>query len=159
MKGSWKGGGNQYIQSVKVLYSKVLINSKQLPAFPHEVNGWNSDLRGGRRMYYHCATVVSVLANNVSKTYGYGLICECDYYLTCCKYYLLVVLAPLLINSPFILFIHLGITENNLENLNLRYIVFLQSHQIKPKLVLLGSFENLQKQLWPLTQPVSQKQK
>ena len=32
--GSWEGRGNQYIQLVKVLYSKLLTNSKQLPAFP-----------------------------------------------------------------------------------------------------------------------------
>ena len=32
--GSWKGGGNQYIQFVRVLYCKLPTNSKQLPAFP-----------------------------------------------------------------------------------------------------------------------------
>ena len=31
--GSWKGGGNQYIQLVKVLYCKLPSNGKQLPAF------------------------------------------------------------------------------------------------------------------------------
>ena len=35
--GSWKGRGNQYIQLVKVLYCKLLTNSKQVPAFPREV--------------------------------------------------------------------------------------------------------------------------
>ena len=35
--GSWKGRGNQYIQLVKVLYCKLPTNSKQLPAFPLEV--------------------------------------------------------------------------------------------------------------------------
>ena len=35
--GSWKGRGNQYIQLVKVLYSKLPTNGKQLPAFLHEV--------------------------------------------------------------------------------------------------------------------------
>ena len=34
--GSWKGGGNQYIQFVKVLYCKLPTNGKQLPAFPLE---------------------------------------------------------------------------------------------------------------------------
>ena len=34
--GSWKGRGNQYIQFVRVLYSKLLTNGKQLPAFPLE---------------------------------------------------------------------------------------------------------------------------
>ena len=37
MKDCWKGGGNGYIQLVNVLYHKSLTNSKQLPAFPHEV--------------------------------------------------------------------------------------------------------------------------
>ena len=35
--GSWKGKGNQYIQLVKVLYCKLRINGKQLPAFPHDI--------------------------------------------------------------------------------------------------------------------------
>ena len=34
--GSRKGRGNQYIQFVRVLYCKLLTNSKQLPAFPLE---------------------------------------------------------------------------------------------------------------------------
>ena len=34
--GSWKGRGNQYIQSVRVLYYKLPTNGKQLPAFPLE---------------------------------------------------------------------------------------------------------------------------
>ena len=34
--GSWKGGGNQYIQFVRVLYCKLPTISKQLPAFPLE---------------------------------------------------------------------------------------------------------------------------
>ena len=33
---SWNGRGNQYIQLIRVLYSKLLTNSKQLPAFPLE---------------------------------------------------------------------------------------------------------------------------
>ena len=33
---SWKGRGNQYIQFIRVLYCKLLTNSKQLPAFPLE---------------------------------------------------------------------------------------------------------------------------
>ena len=37
MTGSFMGRGNQYIQLVKVLYCKLPINSKQLPAFPLEV--------------------------------------------------------------------------------------------------------------------------
>ena len=35
--GNSKGRGNQYIQLVKVLYYKLPINGKQLPAFPLEV--------------------------------------------------------------------------------------------------------------------------
>ena len=34
--GSWKGRLNQYIQFVRVLYCKLPINGKQLPAFPLE---------------------------------------------------------------------------------------------------------------------------
>ena len=34
--GSWKDRGNQYIQFVRVLYCKLPINGKQLPAFPLE---------------------------------------------------------------------------------------------------------------------------
>ena len=36
MMGSLKGGGNQYIQFVRVRYCKLLTNGKQLPAFPLE---------------------------------------------------------------------------------------------------------------------------
>ena len=38
---------SRFIQLVKVMYCKLLTNSKQLPAFPLE-SGWdsNSDLRG-----------------------------------------------------------------------------------------------------------------
>ena len=32
--GSWKGGGNQNVQIVRVLYCKLPTNGKQLPAFP-----------------------------------------------------------------------------------------------------------------------------
>ena len=35
--GSFEGRGNQYIELVKVLYCKLLTNSKQLPAFLLEV--------------------------------------------------------------------------------------------------------------------------
>ena len=34
--GNRKGRGNQYIQSIRVLYCKLLTNCKQLPAFPLE---------------------------------------------------------------------------------------------------------------------------
>ena len=34
--GSWKGGGNQYIEFARVLYCKLPTNGKQLPAFPHK---------------------------------------------------------------------------------------------------------------------------
>ena len=34
--GSWKGRGNQYIQSIRVLYCKLPTKAKQLPAFPLE---------------------------------------------------------------------------------------------------------------------------
>ena len=36
-RGRFLGRGNKYIQLVKVLYCKLLTNSKQLPAFPLEV--------------------------------------------------------------------------------------------------------------------------
>ena len=36
MTGSWKDRGNQYIQLIKILYSKLLTNGKQPPAFPLE---------------------------------------------------------------------------------------------------------------------------
>ena len=36
MTGSWKGRGNQYLQFVRILYCKLLTNSKQIPAFPLE---------------------------------------------------------------------------------------------------------------------------
>ena len=36
-EGNFTGRGNLYIQLVKVLYSKVLTNSKQLPALPLEI--------------------------------------------------------------------------------------------------------------------------
>ena len=50
VRGSWKGGGNQYIQLVNALYYKLATNGKQLPAFPQEVKlVLNSDIRGGRR--------------------------------------------------------------------------------------------------------------
>ena len=44
IRGSLKGSGNKYIQLVMVLYCKLLINSKQLPAFPLEV-GLGTKLR------------------------------------------------------------------------------------------------------------------
>ena len=36
MTGSWKGRGNQYIEFVRDVYSKLPTNGKQLPAFPFE---------------------------------------------------------------------------------------------------------------------------
>ena len=45
--GIWEGRGNQYIQLVKVLYCKLLTNSKQLPPFPLEV-GLGTELRPQR---------------------------------------------------------------------------------------------------------------
>ena len=57
--GNWKGRGNQYIQLVRILYCKLPINGKQLPAFPHEaVPETEPGLRGGRLECYHSATVV-----------------------------------------------------------------------------------------------------
>ena len=56
--GSWKGRGNQYIQFVRVLYCKLLINSKQLPAFPLEaVTGIEPRPQSWGRECYHSATV------------------------------------------------------------------------------------------------------
>ena len=52
--GSFMGRGNQYILLVKVLYGKLLTNSKQLPAFPHIGPGIE---RGGRRECYDSATM------------------------------------------------------------------------------------------------------
>ena len=45
--GSQKGGGNQYIPLVKVLYHKRQTNDNQLPAFPLEV-GLGFELRSQR---------------------------------------------------------------------------------------------------------------
>ena len=39
--GSFVGRGNQYIQLVKVLYYKLPTIGKQLPTFPHKVQGLN----------------------------------------------------------------------------------------------------------------------
>ena len=56
------GRGNQYIQLVKVVYCKLPINSKQLPAFPLEVRP-GIELRSQRWVArvttecYHSATV------------------------------------------------------------------------------------------------------
>ena len=41
MTGSFVGRGNRYIQLVKILYSKLMIISKQLPPFSHKVWGLN----------------------------------------------------------------------------------------------------------------------
>ena len=42
MTGSFVGGGNQYIQLVKVLFCALPTTGKQLPTFPHKVWGLNS---------------------------------------------------------------------------------------------------------------------
>ena len=47
MTGNFMGRGNQYIQLVRVLYCKLLTNSKQLPAFLLEV-GLGFELRSKR---------------------------------------------------------------------------------------------------------------
>ena len=41
MTGCFMGGGNHYIQLVKVLYCKQLTIGKQLPTFPHRLRGLN----------------------------------------------------------------------------------------------------------------------
>ena len=53
--GSWEGGGNQYIQFVRVLYCKLLTNGKQLPAFPLEV-GPGTEPRGQRWVRFRFVT-------------------------------------------------------------------------------------------------------
>ena len=46
------------MQLVKVLYSKLPINIKEFQTFPVKVlREANSNLRGGRRVCYHCAIV------------------------------------------------------------------------------------------------------
>ena len=56
--GSWKGRENQYIQFVRVLYCKLPTNGKQLQAFYlRPCREPNPGLRGGRREFYHSATV------------------------------------------------------------------------------------------------------
>ena len=58
--GSWKGGGNRYIQLVKVLYCKLPTIGKQLPTFPYNGPGFEPvTSEGGRRAGYHCATVAA----------------------------------------------------------------------------------------------------
>ena len=42
--GSWKGGGNQYIQFIRILYCKLPTNGKQLQAFPLEAIPGNEPL-------------------------------------------------------------------------------------------------------------------
>ena len=71
--GSWKGRGNQYIQLVKVLYCKLLTNSKQLPAFPLEV-GPGTKPRSQRwearvLPLCHCITInlITILGNQSLK--------------------------------------------------------------------------------------------
>ena len=54
---SFVGNGNQYILLVMVLYCKLPTIGKQLPTFPHRVRGLNPNLRVGRQVCYHCATV------------------------------------------------------------------------------------------------------
>ena len=63
---SFVARGNQYIQLVKVLYCKLPTISKQLPTFPHKVRVWTTDLRGGRGVSYHCATMASPCCSNWS---------------------------------------------------------------------------------------------
>ena len=49
MTGSFMGRRNQYIKLVKVLYSKLPINGKQVPAFPLEVGpGFELSRSGGK---------------------------------------------------------------------------------------------------------------
>ena len=69
--GSWKGGGNQYIQFVRVLYCKLPTNGKQLPAFPLEAVPGTEPLalRGGRRECYHSATVAPLKCFNAIYIY------------------------------------------------------------------------------------------
>ena len=68
--GSWMGRGNQYIEFARVLYFKLPTNGKQLPAFPHKaLTGIEPGLRGGRREFYHSATVAPLTINiyNINK--------------------------------------------------------------------------------------------
>ena len=65
MTGSKRDRENHCIQLVKVLYSKLLTNNKQLPAGRSGQDS-NSNLRGGRRESGHCATVdLQIKVNNV----------------------------------------------------------------------------------------------
>ena len=58
--GSWKGRGNQYIKLVKVLYCKLLAKGKPL-SYLRSGRDSNSDLRGGRRVCYYCASMAPVI--------------------------------------------------------------------------------------------------
>ena len=51
MMGSFVGRGNQHIQLVKVLYCKLQTISKQLPTFPHKVQGLNRRPKAGGGEY------------------------------------------------------------------------------------------------------------
>ena len=64
MTGHFMGKGNQYIQLVKVLYCKLLSIGKQLPTFPNNIQGLTTDLRGGRPVSYHCATMATFFSYN-----------------------------------------------------------------------------------------------
>ena len=59
-KGSWKGRRNQYIKLVKVLYCKLLAKGNPL-SYLRSGRDSNSDLRGGRQVCYHCASVAPVI--------------------------------------------------------------------------------------------------
>ena len=77
--GSWKGRENKYIQLVKVLYCKLLTNSKQLPGFPLEAMPGTEprpqSCEARVLPLCHCApplpTVFSLLSSfSMLKTYG-----------------------------------------------------------------------------------------
>ena len=58
--GSWKGRGNKYIQLIKLPFCKLLAKGKPLSHLRSGQDS-NSDLRGGRRVCYHCASVAPVI--------------------------------------------------------------------------------------------------
>ena len=66
--GSSVGRGNQYIQLVKALYCKLPTISKQLPTFPHKVQGQDCQ---SQKWEVKCVTTVPplpVMTNNIMVT-------------------------------------------------------------------------------------------
>ena len=71
--GSWKGGGSQYMQLVKVLSSKLLTNDKSTTTFPTwgQAGGWAllSELGGEVAPGYNLNSLEIFMKNQQSSAY------------------------------------------------------------------------------------------